>query len=104
MIASFNKIENIKIDNKPPKTYLGELKAKNPNIKQSLKTNYIENTNKLINGEFDLDYFDFLQNRFDVIEPLLLELKNASEKLNTGNTDNIWKRITEYNNISYENK
>ncbi len=87
-----NKIENIKISNKPPKTYLGELKVNNSNIKQSLKTHYIGNSDKLINGEFDLDYFGFLKNRFDAIEPLLLELKRASEKLSSGNSDNIWKK------------
>lgn len=86
-----NKIENIKISNKPPKTYLGELKTKNPEIKQSLRTHYIGNIDKLINGNYDLDYFGFLQNRFEMIEPLLLELKRASEKLNSGDTDNIWK-------------
>ncbi len=86
-----NKIENIKISNKPPKTYLGEIKVKNSNIKQSLNTHYIGNCDKLINGDYDLDYFGFLQNRFDVIEPLLFELKSASEKLSAGNSDNIWK-------------
>jgi hypothetical protein len=87
-----NKIENIKISNKPPKTYLGELKAKNSNIKQSLNTHYIGDTEKLINGDYDLDYFGFLKNRFDAIEPLLLELKNASEKLSSGISDKIWKK------------
>lgn len=87
-----NKIENIKISNKPPKIYLGELKSKNSNIKQSLNSHYIGNTDKLMNGEYDLKYFDFLKNRFDTITPLLLELKNASEKLSSGITDNIWNR------------
>ncbi|WP_262890552.1 DUF262 domain-containing protein [Winogradskyella costae] len=85
-----NKIENIKISNKPPKMYLGEIKAKNRNLKQSLNTHYIGNADKLINGGYDLDYFNFLQNRFDAIEPLLLELKSASEKLSSGNSDDIW--------------
>ena len=87
-----NKIENIKISNKPPKTYLAELKTKNSNIKESLKTHYIGDTEKLINGDYDLDYFGFLKNRFDAVEPLLLELKNASEKLSSGISDKIWKK------------
>jgi len=87
-----NKIENIKISNKPPKMYLSELKTKNPNIKKSLETHYIGNNNKLINGEYDIDYFGFLKNRFDTIEPLLKELKDASENLCNGITDNIWEK------------
>ncbi|WP_334058018.1 GmrSD restriction endonuclease domain-containing protein [Polaribacter sp. P097] len=86
-----NKIENIKISNKPPKTYLGELKGKNKKVKQSLNTHYMGDTKKLIDGDYDLDYFGFLKNRFDAIEPLLLELKNASEKLSSGISDNLWK-------------
>lgn len=87
-----NKIENIKINNKAPKTYLEELRNKNSNIKQSLNTHYVGDTDKLINGEFDSDYFGFIKNRFDSFEPLLLELKNASNRLCSGEFNNIWKK------------
>ncbi len=85
-----NKIENIKISNKPPKKYLNEIRTKNIEIKKSLKTHYIGDVNKLINGDFDLNYFDFLKSRYDSITPLLDELKNANKKLSDGESDGIW--------------
>ena len=85
-----NKIENIKISNKAPKTYLNEIKVKNSNIKYSMNSHYVGDAEKLMKGDFDLDYFGFLKSRFEAIEPLLLELRNASEMLNTGVRKDIW--------------
>lgn len=86
-----NKIENIKISNKPPKKYLGEIKVKHANINESLNSHYIGNTVKLINGDYDSNYLAFLENRYAAIEPLFIEIKQASVKLNDGISDNIWK-------------
>lgn len=85
-----NKIENIKIGNKPPKQYLEEIKNKNSELKKSMETHFIGESEKFMNGDFDENYFDFLQARFDKIEPLLAELKTTSENLNEGKTSNIW--------------
>lgn len=87
-----NKIENIKIGNKPPKQYLEEIKLKNPELKKSLKTHFIGVTEKFMNGDYDEDYFGFLKVRYDTLEPLLDELKITSDNLNIGKEDNIWEK------------
>jgi len=43
-----------------------------------------------LNGTYDEDFFGFLKARYDSFEPILIKLKRASEKLNAGNSDNLW--------------
>lgn len=78
-----NKISNIKISNKAPGIYLSEIKSNvpNPDIKNSLKSHYIGETESLIDGEFDLKYIDFLKIRYSEIEPLLDELSATRNNL-----------------------
>ncbi|WP_282044397.1 DUF262 domain-containing protein [Winogradskyella flava] len=85
-----NKIENIKIGNKSPKTYLTELKEINLEIHKSLNSHSIPNIDKLIKGDYDLDFFSFIKDRYKVMELNLNELKNASDRLGEGNDENIW--------------
>lgn len=88
-----NKISNIKIGDKSPKIYLNEIKSNvpNPNIIDCLNSHAIGDSNKLLSGEYDTDYFSFLSARYQAIEPILNELKNASHKLNDGIDEDIWK-------------
>ena len=87
-----NKKSNIKISNKAPSIYLNEIKSqKNEDIEESLSSHFIGNTDKLIDGSLDSDYMAFLRNRYNEIEPLFIELKNASSRLSSGRTTNIWE-------------
>lgn len=88
-----NKISNIKIGDKSPKTYLNEIKDNipNPDIISCLDSHVIGASSKLISGDYDNDYFLFLKNRYKALSPLFTELKNASDRLNDGKDDDIWK-------------
>lgn len=86
-----NKISNIKISDKAPSVYLNEIKTSNPNIANSLNSHFIKNELKLVKGDYDKDYFGFLKNRYNAIEPHLKKLKIASNRLVKGNYKNIWK-------------
>jgi hypothetical protein len=72
---------------------LNEIKSNvpNPNIIDCLNSHAIGDSNKLLSGEYDTDYFSFLSARYQAIEPILNELKNASHKLNDGIDEDIWK-------------
>ena len=83
-----NKISNIKISDKSPKKYLKEFN--NINIINSLESHNIGNAQKLIDGDYDNDFLQFLKDRYKEIQPLLDKLSNASKKLNIGNNLNIW--------------
>lgn len=87
-----NKISNIKIGDKSPSLYLNEILKNSPNqkIRESLDSHMIGNSLKLLNGEYDNDYFSFIENRYNAIEPLFKELKKASKNLNSGKIENIW--------------
>lgn len=87
-----NKISNIKISNKAPSIYLNEIKNKAPNskIEHSLKTHFIGDVDKLLNGSFDDNFMGFLNSRYNQILPLFNELKNASNNLISANYDEIW--------------
>lgn len=87
-----NKISNIKISNKAPSEYLSEIKSKSPNpkIEDSLKSHYIGDTSELILGSYDSDFLGFLQSRYNQIQPLFDELKNASTNLSNGIYNNLW--------------
>jgi len=87
-----NKISNIKISNKAPSIYLNEIKSKTPNsnMESSLKTHFVGEVDKLLEGNFDEDFIGFLSSRYNQIEPLFDEIKAASDNLNKGVNDNIW--------------
>ena len=86
-----NKISNIKISDKSPNKYLKELDSiPLNNLKDSLDSHHIGNSQKLIDGDYDDNYILFLEDRYKEIQPLFNELSNASNKLNSGNDDNIW--------------
>lgn len=87
-----NKISNIKIKDKAPSNYLNHIKANSPNpeIIDCLESHCIKDCDKLLDGTFDTDYFKFLKSRFEAIEPHINILKKASERLNNGDTNNIW--------------
>lgn len=88
-----NKISNIKIKDKAPSIYLNDIKSNSPNpdILDSLESHSLDDGEKLLDGTYDEDYFGFIKARFKALEPHLNELKKASEKLNEGETTDIWK-------------
>lgn len=89
-----NKISNIKIGDKSPKIYLNEIKDKIPNkdILDCLDSHVMATPSKLLSGDYDNDYFSFLKDRYNAMEPMFTELNIASSRLNDGVYDNIWKQ------------
>lgn len=87
-----NKISNIKIGDKSPKSYLNEIKSNspNPNIVDCLDSHVIGQSSKLLSGEYDSDYFAFLEDRYNALAPLFEKLKVASDRLNDGIDNDIW--------------
>lgn len=86
-----NKISNIKINDKAPSIYLNEIEQKNGvDLSDTLSTHYIPNIKDLKDGKYDSDYIKFLNDRYKEIEPLLVKIKNANQKLVSGNNNNIW--------------
>jgi hypothetical protein len=87
-----NKISNIKISNKSPKTYLSEIQNKsNPDIVESLKTHAIFCGKELLMGTYDDDFFAFLEKRYQQIEKFISKVSNAGDKLSKGEIKGIWK-------------
>lgn len=87
-----NKISNIKISNKSPKTYLTEIKNKsNPDIVESLKTHSVYCGDDLLNGKFDNDFFGFLKKRYEGIEKFISKISIAGDKLSNGDVKDLWK-------------
>lgn len=84
-----NRKSNIKISNKCPSVYLGEIatNSSRDNLIRSLKSHFIPEPERLLDGKFDGNYLDFLQLRFKEIEPLLETLSVCSSKLNSGDND-----------------
>lgn len=86
-----NKISNIKINDKSPSKYLSEIEAKSTvDLNNTLSTHYIPDIDNIKNGIYDNNYIDFLKKRYDEIEPLLEEVKRASNNLINDNYINIW--------------
>lgn len=86
-----NKISNIKISNKSPKTYLNEIKNKsNSDIIKSLNTHAIPCGNELLEGNYDNDFFGFLESRYSEIQKFISKISDAGEKLGRGEVSNIW--------------
>jgi len=59
------KLTNIKVSNKPPSKYLGEIRAKNPDIARALASHML--TAELLSGDYDKNYDYFLSERADTI-------------------------------------
>lgn len=86
-----NKISNIKISNKSPKTYLNEIKEKsNPEILTSLKSHGLSCGERLLDGSLDKEYFDFMKERFEELSEYINMIISAGEQLAKGKTKNIW--------------
>lgn len=89
------RIPNIKFGEKKPSTYLGELND-NKTLLESLKSHYIPAPEKLINGDLDNNFRDFLNERAksfltlvqseinDLKTELLEEIENNEKKQNDG--------------------
>lgn len=66
------KIPNIKFGKKAPSFYLNEVPLnQNPNIQDSLNSHLIPNPSKLINGEYDKNFKQFLTERFELIKNII---------------------------------
>jgi hypothetical protein len=63
-----NKIANIKYKDKSPSKYLNELKEKNINIKDSMKTHQIPCTSELLSGDLDSEFLKFISERYKLFE------------------------------------
>ncbi|BDS07194.1 hypothetical protein NT6N_22340 [Oceaniferula spumae] len=85
-----NKISNIKIGDRSPKTYLSEIKKSNADIETSLKSHCINCANDLISGNLDDDYLAFIQKRYDELEVHIQKIKKAGQKLSDGKYKKIW--------------
>jgi hypothetical protein len=59
------KLTNIKVSNKPPSKYLGEIKAKNPKISDALQSHMLRE--ELLTGDYDRNYDFFLVERAEAI-------------------------------------
>ena len=59
------KLTNIRVSNKPPSKYLGEIKAKNANIAVALRSHMM--SDDLLCGEYDKNYEFFLVERAEAI-------------------------------------
>lgn len=90
--VKINKISNIKIGKKSPKTYLDEIRSsKNPNIEESLESHKIDFAKDLADGKYDSNYLQFLKLRFKCLEPTLKEITNTGERLAAGKYTDLWK-------------
>ena len=59
------KLTNVKVSNKPPSTYLSEIKLKNANIAKALRSHML--TDDLLSGDYDENYDYFLEERASAI-------------------------------------
>ncbi|MEM0997561.1 MAG: DUF262 domain-containing protein [Bacteroidota bacterium] len=70
--ALIPKITNIKISDKKPSEYLNAIKdKKNPKLADALRSHQIFEVEKLLQGNFDQEYFDFLMHRSILIMALI---------------------------------
>lgn len=86
-----NKISNIKIGDKSPSKYLNEILDKNKDLTSSLESHIILDSEKLLKGDYDLDFKAFLQKRYTDIAYELEPLKIAWKNLCDGRYTDIWK-------------
>jgi hypothetical protein len=59
------KLTNVRVSNKPPSKYLLEIKARNPNIGNQLKSHLL--SEELLTGDYDTNYDFFLEERANEI-------------------------------------
>jgi hypothetical protein len=59
------KLTNIKVSNKPPSKYLGEIKAKNAKISDALQSHMLRE--EILTGDYDRNYDFFLIERAEAI-------------------------------------
>jgi hypothetical protein len=67
------KVSNIKFRNQAPSEYLQKLSSSNPNIVDALDTHLLPNADRLIEGDYDKNFIDFLHDRYELIKKLLIE-------------------------------
>jgi hypothetical protein len=71
------KIQNIKISDQTPSSYLSEIRKINPEIEKSLENHLI--TTELLNGEYDKEFNFFIELRsnaiFDIIKKRIIDPK-----------------------------
>ena len=77
--VQINKISNIKISDKAPSVYLGELLKKNPSLHLSLESHRIGDIDKIVLGQLDKDFQTFIETRYRLIDEELSELKRELE-------------------------
>jgi hypothetical protein len=80
-----NKIANVKYKDKKPSKYLNEVKSlkSNPEIHRSLSSHLIPHPKDIIAGKHDLFFLNFLQERYNLIEPYFKNLSKELESLKT---------------------
>jgi hypothetical protein len=76
-----NKISNIKISDRSPGEYLKDILLTNTLLELSLFSHSIGKTQKLINGDFDINFNEFLESRYIEIDIDLSLLKKKLEEL-----------------------
>jgi hypothetical protein len=59
------KLTNVRVSNKTPSRYLGEIRAKNPKISQALQSHMLRE--ELLTGDYDKNYDFFLLERAEAI-------------------------------------
>ena len=74
------KLTNVRVSNKPPSKYLGEIKARNPNIATPLKSHLL--SEDLLSGDYDKNYDYFLDERSDeILDILRAHVSDARESM-----------------------
>lgn len=79
--AFIPKISNIKYSDKKPSEYLLAITQKNPKITESLDTHLILDSQGLIEGRFDEDFFSFIEMRYESMKTLIESLKRSLVQL-----------------------
>lgn len=87
-----NKIPNIKIGKKAPSIYLTEIQKINSKIEESLNTHFIDDIQGLIKGDYDSDFLEFMDLRYNEIKPLVKGLEQNFNHAKSG----------DYNLISFD--
>jgi hypothetical protein len=74
------KLTNVRVSNKPPSKYLGEIKARNPNIGTPLKSHLL--SEELLSGDYDKNYDYFLDERSEeILDVLRTHVSDARESI-----------------------
>jgi len=78
--VQINKISNIKISDKAPSVYVGELLKNNSSLNSSLESHRIGDIDKIVGGDLDKDFQSFIETRYRLIDIELGELKMELER------------------------